>query len=170
MSIEDVDQLSNVLSNVKDNGFDCKKIVGKLQSIRRLEKKQNSLKISCDMLSKQLRGRKEILPLTEDIAALGTGIDELIALKAEINQAVKHYKLPPLAATLRLIDDMKKYHKIDGLNKELSASYLRKFVIDEACSRQREHLIALAKLKSQGITEDRILQLNNFLKNMEPSD
>jgi hypothetical protein len=51
----------------------------------------------------------------------------------------------------------------------VSASYLRKFVIDEACSRQREPLIALAKLKSHGITSDRIIQLNNLLQNIKPS-
>jgi len=67
--------------------------------------------------------------VTQDIAALGIGIDEPITLKAGINQAVKHYNLPPLAATLRLIDDIKKYNKINGLKEELSALYLRKFVI-----------------------------------------
>ena len=59
------------------------------------------------MLSKQLQQYKEILPLTEDIAALGISIDELIALKAGINQAVKLYKLAPLTATLRIMDDKK---------------------------------------------------------------
>jgi hypothetical protein len=34
-------------------------------------------------------------------AALQIGIDELIALKAGINQAAKLYKLPPLAAKIR---------------------------------------------------------------------
>jgi hypothetical protein len=81
-----------------------------------------------------------------------------------MNQAAKHYNLPPLAATLRLIDDIKKYNKINGLKEELSALYLRKFVINEACSSQSESLITLAKLKSHGLTEDRILQLNNFLQ------
>ncbi|MFL6456126.1 MAG: hypothetical protein ACJ71G_04055 [Nitrososphaeraceae archaeon] len=47
------------------------------------------------------------MPLTEEIAALQIGIDELIALKVGINKAVRHYNLPPLAATLRLIDDIK---------------------------------------------------------------
>jgi hypothetical protein len=41
--------------------------------------------------------------LTEEIAALQIGIDELIALKVGIIQAAKHYNLPPLATTLQLI-------------------------------------------------------------------
>ena len=37
-------------------------------------------------------------------------------LKVVINQSAKHYNLPFVSATLRLIDDIKKYNKIDGLN------------------------------------------------------
>jgi hypothetical protein len=40
-----------------------------------------------------------IIPLAEEIAVLQIVIDELIALKVEIN-AAKHYNLPPLAHTL----------------------------------------------------------------------
>jgi hypothetical protein len=55
----------------------------------------------------------------------------------------------------------------NGIEKELSELCLRKFAINEACSSQTESLITLAKLKSHGITEDRILQLNNLLENKE---
>jgi hypothetical protein len=51
---------------------------------------------------------KDIMPLTEEIAALQIGIDELIALKAAINEVAKHYRLPSLATTLVLIEDIKK--------------------------------------------------------------
>jgi hypothetical protein len=64
---------------------------------------------------------------------LQIGIDELIALKVGINEAAKHYNLPPLTATLRLIDDIKKYNKIDGLKKELSTLYLQKYALNEVC-------------------------------------
>jgi hypothetical protein len=163
--IQDIDKLLNLLSNAKENGFDSRLIVRKLRSIRRLEKKQDRLKINCELYSKQLQEYKDILSFTEQIAALQIRIDELIALKAAINQAVKHYNLPSLTATLQLIDDIKKYNKIDGLKKELSVLYLRKFAINEASLRQSEPLITLAKLKNHGITEDRMLQLNNFLEN-----
>jgi hypothetical protein len=77
-----------------------------------------------------------VVPLIEDIAALGIGIDELLALKVGVYQATKHYSLPSLTATLQLIDDIKRYNKINGLKEELSALYLCKFVINEACSSQ----------------------------------
>jgi archaellum component FlaC len=62
---QDIDKLLNLLSNAKENGFDSKKIVTKLRSIKRLEKKQIRLKSSCEKLSKQLQEYKEILPLTK---------------------------------------------------------------------------------------------------------
>jgi hypothetical protein len=44
LSFEDIDKLLNVLINAKENGFDGKKIVGKLRSIKRLENKENKQK------------------------------------------------------------------------------------------------------------------------------
>jgi hypothetical protein len=76
----------NVLVNAKEYGFDGK-------------------------LSKRISKYKDVVPLTEEIAALQIGIEELIALKVGINEAVKLYNLPPLAATLRLINDIKNITK-----------------------------------------------------------
>jgi hypothetical protein len=81
----------------------------------------------------------------------------------------KHYNLPFVSATLRLIDDIRKYNKINGLKKELDALTLQKYTLNEICSRQSQSLVNLAKLKNYGLTEDRILQLNNFLENMKPT-
>jgi hypothetical protein len=43
------------------------------------------------------------------------------------------------------------------------ALYLQKYTVEQLCSSQSQALITLAKLKSYGLTEDRILQLNNLL-------
>ena len=164
VSMQDIAKLLKLLSNAKRYGFDGKEIADKLYNMLELEWKEKELKNKSKKLSKTISKYKDVVPLTEDIAAWGIGIDELLALKVGINQAAKFYNLPPLAATLRLIDDIKKYNKINGLKEELSALYLRKFAINEACSSQCESLITLAKLKSHGLTEDRLLQLNNFLE------
>ena len=153
-----------LLSNAKRYGFDGKEIADKLYNMLELEWKEKELKNKSKKLSKTISKYKDVVPLTEDIAAWGIGIDELLALKVGINQAAKHYNLSPLAATLRLIDDIKKYNKINGLKEELSTLYLQKYTLDQACSRQTQSLIVLAKLKSYGLTEDRLLQLNNFLE------
>jgi hypothetical protein len=66
---------------------------------------------------------------------------------------------------MRLIEDIKRYNKTNGLKKQIFALSLQKYALNEACFSQTESLITLAKLKSYGITEDRLLQLNNFLEN-----
>jgi hypothetical protein len=164
ISTQDIDKLLKLLSNAGRYGFDGKEFADKLYNTQELEWKEKELKDKCKKFSKRISKFKVVVPLTEDIAAWGIGIDQLLVLKVGINQAAKHYNLPPLAATLRLIDNIKKYNKINGLREELSALYLQKYTLDQACSRQSQSLIALAKLKSYGLTEDRILQLNNFLE------
>jgi hypothetical protein len=42
---------------------------------------------------------------------------------------------------------------------------MQKFAINEACSSRTQVIMALVNLKSHGITEDRLLQLNSFLEN-----
>jgi hypothetical protein len=164
LSTCDIHGLVNLLKNAGRYGFDGKEIADKLYNIQELEWKVKQLKDKCKKLSKRISKYKDVVPLTEDIAAWGIGIDELLALKVGIIQAAKHYNLPPLAATLRLIDDTKKYNKSNGLKEELSALYLQKYTLDQACSHQSQALIALTQLKSHGLTEDRLLQLNNFLE------
>jgi hypothetical protein len=61
-----------------------------LYDIQELELKEMQLKDKRKKLSKRISEYKDVVPLTEDIAALGIGIDELLALKAGINEAVKH--------------------------------------------------------------------------------
>ena len=66
---------------------------------------------------------------------------------------------------MQLIEDIKTYNKINDLKKDLSALQLQKYILSEACSHQSQSLVNLAKLKSYGLTEDRTLELNNFLDN-----
>ena len=115
------------------------------------------------LVTKQAAKYKDILPLVEEISALQIGIDELIALKVGINQAAKHYDLSPLTSTLRLIDDIKKYNKINGLKKELSSLYMQKYTVDQVCFSQNKSMMAMLNLQSRGITEEQIISLSKIL-------
>ncbi|MFL6319457.1 MAG: hypothetical protein ACJ71P_10085 [Nitrososphaeraceae archaeon] len=72
-----------------------------------------------------------------------------------------------MAATLRLIDDIKKYNKIYGLKRELERLSLQKFAINEACSGQSRTMMALLSLQAHGMTEQQIIAIKNFLANNE---
>jgi hypothetical protein len=165
LSTGDIHKLLSVLSNAKKYGFGGKEIAEKLWNIQELEWKEKELKDKRKKLSKQISKYKEIIPFTEEIAAFGIGINELLALEIGIKEAAKYYNLPFVSNTMRLIEDIKRYNKTNGLKKEIDALSLQKYALDEACSSQSEFLITLAKLKSYGLTEDRLLELNNYLEN-----
>jgi cell division septum initiation protein DivIVA len=160
LSTKDIHKLLNLLVAAKEYRYSPGKIVAKLRNIKRLENKEVKLKTSCEALSKKEARYKDVIPFTEEIVAFGIGIQELIGLEIGIKEAAKMYNSSFFNSTLRLIDDIKSYNKINGLRRELDRLSLQKYALDQACSRQRQSL-----LKSYGVTEDRLVQLNNLLEN-----
>jgi hypothetical protein len=165
LSFQDIDKFLNVLVNAKKNGFDGKKIVGKLKKIRRLQNKEERLKHHCEILSEQVKECNKILPLAQKIVAMNIDISELLIFDAAVNQIAKQYNLPPSVAALRLLNEIRDYNKIGGLKRELSRLCQQIFVINSICANQNRAMTTLIRLRSYGITEDRILQLNTFLEN-----
>jgi hypothetical protein len=47
-----------------------------------------------------------------------------------------------------VMDDIKTLNKISGIKSELDRLSLQKYALNQACSRQSQSLIALAKLKA----------------------
>jgi uncharacterized protein (UPF0335 family) len=120
LSFRDIDKLVNVMMNVKENGFDPKLIVRKLRTIRRLEKKQERLKNSCEMLSKKEAKYKELIPLTNIIRDLHIGRNELISFKAAVNEAAQQFDFHASTAAFHVLNNIRDYNKIGGLKKELN--------------------------------------------------
>src|SRR5947208_3324675 len=67
-----------------------------------------------------------------------------------------------VCAAFLLINDIKDYNKLGGLKKQLATLYAQIYTVNEVCSDQYQAMVALVKLKSNGITEECILNLNNF--------
>jgi len=161
LSTQDVNKLVKLEVNANKHGFDTEKIVGKLSNIERLEKRKKGLEKNCTVLSKWVTKYTDIIPFTEELVSLRVGIPELIGLDVGIKEAAKMYNSSFFDSTVRLIDDIKKYNKIDGLKKELSALYMQKYTLDQVCSSQNKSMRALINLQSRGITEDQLILSNN---------
>jgi hypothetical protein len=163
LCFQDVDKLLNVLVNAKENEFDGKKIVAKLRSIKRLENKEKGLRGNCVIFSKQVKECNNILPLAQKIRALNIDIKELLVLDNIVNQIAKQYSIPPYVAALRLFNEIREYDKIGGLKNEVSRLSQQVFFVKGICTNQNKAMMAMLNLQSRGITENRILQLNNLL-------
>ena len=161
MSTKDIHKLLNLLEAAKKYRYSPGKIVAKLRNITRLENKENKLKSSVEALSKKEARYKDVIPYTEEIVSLHISILELIGLEVAIKEAAKMYNLPFYHSTMRLINDIKTYNKINGIKRELDRLSLQKYALDQACSHQSQSLIALAKLKSHGISEEQIISFGN---------
>jgi hypothetical protein len=138
--------------------------VGKLRSIKRLEKKEERLRNNCTILSKQLTKYKEIIPLAELVHSMNISGRELILFKAAVNEASEQYGFPQSSAAFHVINNMRNYNQMGALRKELSTLNFQKFAINEFCSRHSKAIMCLLALQNHGITEDRIFYINNLLE------
>jgi hypothetical protein len=164
LSTHDINKLVKLVVNAKKYGFDSKKIVGKLRTIQRLEKKEKRLENNCRIFSNLLDKHKETVPLAELIETMHIGKNELVSFKIAANEAAQIYGLSPSAAALHVINVIKDYAKRGQLERELSELNFQKYAINRFCSSRSQLIMALTNLQSHGITEERIISLNNFLE------
>jgi hypothetical protein len=164
LSTADINKLVKLVVNAKRYGFDAKKFIGKLSNIRELENREKGLRGNCVKFSKQAAKYKEIIPLTQLIYDMHIDRSELLSFKIAVNEAAETYSLNPSAAALRVINIVSDYNKKGQLEHELHELNLQKYAINEFCSSRSPVIKALMKLKSRGMSEERILQLNNILE------
>ncbi|MFL6371265.1 MAG: hypothetical protein ACJ72F_10605, partial [Nitrososphaeraceae archaeon] len=119
----------------------------------------------CEILSGEVKECNNVLPLAQKIRAMNIDIKQLLLFDTAVNQIAKEYNLPPSVAAFRLFNDIRDYNKIGGLKKELNKLTTQVFSVNEICFRQNKSMMAMLNLQSRGMTEDRILYLNNFLEN-----
>jgi hypothetical protein len=150
LSTNDIHKLLNLLVAAKDYRYSPGKIVAKLRNIKGLENKENKLKNSCEALSKQAEKHKEIIPLAQLIWDLHIGKSELISFKLAVNEAAELYGFPRSTAAVYVLNNLRDYNKRGQLKKELSVLHLQKYALVQACARQSQALIALAKERDGG--------------------
>jgi hypothetical protein len=164
LSTKDIHRLVNLLLAAKEYRYSPGKIVAKLRSIKGLENKENKLKTSCDVLSKQAEKYKGMIPLAQIIWDLRIGKNELISFKIAVCEAAQLFGFPRSTAAVYVLNNLRDYNKKGELKKELSSLYLQKYAVDEFCSRHIQVIMALTNLKSRGLTEEQIISLNNSLE------
>jgi hypothetical protein len=90
---------------------------------------------------------------------------ELISFKVAVNEAAETYRLTPSAAALSVVNITSDHNKIGQLKQELFNLSLQKYAINELLSSHSQAIRALASLRTKGITEERLIQLNNLVEN-----
>jgi hypothetical protein len=164
LSTKDTTKLLNVIKNMEQEGFNTKKIVAKVHSIKSLKDSEKQLRNNCEILARRIDRYKDILPLTEKIVAMRINTAGLLALEAAVNNTAEIYNLPIYTAAFRVMNDIQDYNKLGGLKKQLAALCAQVYTVKEVCSHQNQAMVALVRLKSYGITEGDIVNLNNYVE------
>jgi hypothetical protein len=164
LSTKDIHKLLNPLVAVKEYRYSPGKIVAKLRNLKHLENKENRLKNSCEILSKNEAKYKEIIPLAQIIWDLHIRKNELISFKAAVNEIAETYGITHSTAALDVINLTIDHNKKGQLKRELSELSFQKYAMDRFCSSCSEVIMALTNLRNNGITQDRILYLNDLLE------
>jgi hypothetical protein len=164
LSTKHIHRLLDLLEAVKQYRYNPGKIVAKLRNVKGLENKENKLKNSCDVLSKQADKYKGIIPLAQIIWDLHIGKNELISFKIAVCKAAQLYGFPLSTAAVYVLNNLRDYNEKGQLKKELSSLYLQKYAVEEFCSRRSQVIMALTNLRSHGIDEEQIMVVNNFME------
>jgi hypothetical protein len=164
LSTKHTNKLLNVIKNVEQEGYDTKKIVAKAMSIKSLKDSEKHLRNNCEMLAERIDRYKDTLPLVEKIKAMKISMVELLVFDNAVHDIAEQYNLPIPAAAFQVINDIKDYNKLGGLKKQLDTLCAQLYTVKEVCSHQNQAMVALVKLKSYGITEGHILNLNYYLE------
>ena len=129
-----------------------------------MESRQRELVRSSMELAKQNANYRAMIPLAQLIYDLHISSSELISFKVAVNVAAKTYRLTPSAAALSVVNITSDHNKIGQLKQELFNLSLQKCAINEFLSSHSQAIRALASLRSQRITEERLIQLNSILE------
>ena len=164
LSTKDTNKLLNVIKNVEQEGLNTKKIVAKAMSIKSLKDCEKHLRNNCEMLANRIDRYKEILPLAEKIVGMRINTAGLLALDAAVQDTAEQYNIPIYTAAFRVFDDIQDYNKLGGLKKQLATLCAQVYTVKEVCSHQNQAMVALVKMKSYGITDWDIVNLNNYLE------
>jgi len=164
LSTKDIQRLLDLLVAAKNYKYNPGKIVAKLRNIKRLENKENKLKISCEVLSKKEAKYREIIPLANLIWDLHIGKNELISFKVAVNETAQTYGLTPSSAALDVINLIIDHNKKGQLKRELSELNVQKYAMERFCSSRSQVIMALMNLKNHGIEEEQIISLSHFVE------
>jgi uncharacterized protein (UPF0335 family) len=165
LSTQDVNKLVKFVMTAKRYGFDSKNVGAKMSNIKQLESRQRDLVRSSMELAKQNANYRGIFPLAQIIYDMRMGSSEIISFKVAVNEAAQIYGLTPSAAALSVVNITSDHNKIGQLKQELFNLSLQKCAINEFFSTHSQAIMALANLRNHGITEDRLIHLNNILEN-----
>lgn len=159
LSMEDPRKLISVLQTIDEIGHDPQKIVASLARIKSLKGTERRLRNNCKMWESRLARHNEVLPMCERVLSMGIRIPLVLALETAVIKKIEVDGVPKSSAPHRVMEDIENYNGLGGIKKQLYDATLQLSLMKEILGRQNDAIVALAKFRLYGITEDQILKV-----------
>jgi antitoxin component of RelBE/YafQ-DinJ toxin-antitoxin module len=135
-----------ILKKNKRLRYDPNEIIAQFSRIKSLKQRDKGLANNSKMLEKTGAKYRRILPLGEQIAFIGIGIDPSIAFNIVVTQTAETYNIPISAAAFRVINEIEDYRKVIGPKEELFRLAVQIYATNEILRRKTKAITALFKL------------------------
>jgi hypothetical protein len=106
---------------------------------------------------------REILPLCQQIASFGIGFPELLAFHSAVTKKADTENIQIRAAAFRLLQDIEDYNRLADMKKHLYDTGMQIQMMNQIMARQSKAIMSLFRLQGYGITENEIINVNEFL-------
>jgi hypothetical protein len=105
-----------------------------------------------------------VLPLAEQLIQFRIGIGEVLAFHSAVFEKADVEKIPLDAAAYRIAEDIRDYRQLGGLKQEHDKAIQQICVLNAIAANKQVALMSLIRLQSMGISEDQILNMDQFLQ------
>ena len=105
-----------------------------------------------------------MLPLGEQITRLKIGIGELLAFHSAVYEKADAEKLALDTAAYRIAEGIRDYRQLGGFKREHDKTIQQIFMLNAFMANKQTALMSLIRLQSMGISEDQILNMDQFLQ------
>jgi hypothetical protein len=151
--------LLSVLHAIRQIGYNPHKVVRELARVKSLSK----MKMQLRTLESRMTQYREILPLCQQITLFGIGFPELLAFHSAVTKKADTENIQIHEAAFRLLQDIEDYNRLADMKKHLYNTGMQIQMMNQIMARQSKAIISLIRLQGYGITENEIINVDQFL-------
>jgi hypothetical protein len=155
LSLAEPQMLLSLLHTIRQIGYNPHKVVRELARIKSLSKLR--------ALELRMAQYREILPLCQQIASFGIGFPELLAFHSAVTKRADTENIQIHEAAFRLLQDIEDYNKLGDMKKHLYDIGMQIQMMNQIMARQSSAIMSLVILQEYGITDNEIVNVNEFL-------
>jgi hypothetical protein len=161
---EDPGKIQTCLQRLKDANYNAEEVIAGYANMQALKKERMELDEERLAFEARLAAVKDVLPLAEQITRLNVGIGELLAFHSAVYEKSNMERIPPDTAAYKVVEEIRDYSQLGGLKKEQDRLQQQIFMFNAFMANRQAALMSLIRFQSMGISEDQILNMEQFLQ------